>query len=792
MADTNVQVNFKMINSDFRAKTKEINNDMKELRSEFRLNESQLKATGDKGDYLKNKTSILSKEYQLQKDKVEASKKALEQTEAVYGENSEEAQKMRVQLNQATAEMNNLKARTDQASESLKKFEIEQKMKKAGESMRGAKISEHFKKIGASISQTGKKLKDIGDKMSKTGKTMTTHLTAPILAGAGLAVKSFKEVDEGMDIIIQKTGASGEALKEMQASAKNLATTISKTSFEDAGTAIGEVNTRFEVTGKTLEKLSADFIRFAKVNKTDLNSSIDSAQKTMAAWNIKTKDAGDYLDTLTRASQISGISIETLQSQLQQNAGALKDMGLSASDAAYFLADVEKSGLDTQVMMTGLAKAQKNSASHGKTLTVGLQDFSKVMKSNASDTKKLQTAIDLFGAKAGGKIYNAMKTGKLSLESFGTALSDAGGTTKDTFKNMEDGLDKIKPAMNKLKLAGSQLGAVLSNEVGDVITKVSDKLSAFSKWFNDLSPSTKKLIVNIGLLVAAIGPVIFVIGKIIFAIGTIGSAIGSVISFIAGAIPFVVGLLNPVTIAITPIIAVIVLLYTQCKWFRNMVNIIIKSVVNLFISMAKSIITVFTKTIPHTITAGISFFKSLPGRIWSFISSIPSKLANAFKFKMPNVIGIVSGALQGLPGKVWSLISSIPGKLASAFSFKIPKIKLPHLKMKGKFSVVPPQVPTFGVDWYAKGALFTGPTIIGNRGLGEAGDEYALPLNASTLSPLARMITNLQASQNINYQNEANSTIIALLRKIANKSQIIAIDGKGLGSIIDSNLGGYL
>ena len=79
MADTNVQVNFKMINSDFRAKTKEINNDMKELRSEFRLNESQLKATGDKGDYLKNKTSILSKEYQLQKDKVEASKKAGEQ-----------------------------------------------------------------------------------------------------------------------------------------------------------------------------------------------------------------------------------------------------------------------------------------------------------------------------------------------------------------------------------------------------------------------------------------------------------------------------------------------------------------------------------------------------------------------------------------------------------------------------------------------------------------------------------------------------------------------------------------
>jgi hypothetical protein len=38
------------------------------------------------------------------------------------------------------------------------------------------------------------------------------------------------------------------------------------------------------------------------------------------------------------------------------------------------------------------------------------------MKGNGSETEKLQAAYDLFGSKAGAAIYNAVQTGKLSLD----------------------------------------------------------------------------------------------------------------------------------------------------------------------------------------------------------------------------------------------------------------------------------------------------------------------------------------------------------------------------------------
>ena len=50
-----------------------------------------------------------------------------------------------------------------------------------------------------------------------------------------------------------------------------------------------------------------------------------------------------------------------------------------------------------------------------------------------------------------------------------------------------------------------------------------------------------------------------------------------------------------------------------------------------------------------------------------------------------------------------------------------PKIKLPHFKMSGKFSLNPPSVPSFSVDWYDKGGIFKNPTVIG---VGEKRPEF--------------------------------------------------------------------
>ena len=68
------------------------------------------------------------------------------------------------------------------------------------------------------------------------------------------------------------------------------------TDFATAGSAVGEVNTRFHLTGQELEDLSTKFVQFSALNNTDVSSSIDSVQKVLEAFGLSAEDAGAMLD----------------------------------------------------------------------------------------------------------------------------------------------------------------------------------------------------------------------------------------------------------------------------------------------------------------------------------------------------------------------------------------------------------------------------------------------------------------------------------------------------------------
>lgn len=153
--------------------------------------------------------------------------------------------------------------------------------------------------------------------------------------------------------------------------------------------------------------------------------------------------------------------------------------------------------------------------------------------------------------------------------------------------------------------------------------------------------------------------------------------------------------------------------------------------------------------------------------VWNNIKSTISGAINNVKSTISNGLNTakstVFGVLESIRSKftsIWdsatSIVSNAINKIKSFFNFNwsLPKIKLPHFSISGKFSLNPPSIPHFSVDWYKKAMdnamILNSPTIFGYSqasgkmlGGGEAGAEVV-----SGADTLMKMIQGAVASQN--------------------------------------------
>ena len=499
---------------EYRKQINDLITQAKTFSAEMRELESDFNDSGSAMDKNRRKSELLEKAIKNQEKQVEELEKGLEASREKFGENATQTQKWKQAVSNAKTELNRMRS------------ELE-------------KVPKPLAEIGKSMQSAGKKMKSVGDTMSK-------YITAPLMAVGAASVAAWKEVDDSMDIIAKKTGATGTALEGLENTAKNIATTI-PTSFETAGNAVGDINTKFGVTGTELETLSGKFIKFADLNDQDVTSAVEGTQKVMAAFGVDTKDAGKLLDAMNKTGQDTGISMDSLQASMVKNAAALQDMGLDAYSAAGFLGEVETSGADTSQVMTGLSKALTNAADDGKTLPQALGEFQEMMDSTATEQEKLNAAVDLFGKKAGPAIYNACKTGSLSFESLSKDASTYLGSVETTFDSVLDPADSFTTTMNSLKLLGSEVGESLILAAAPAIETMGNKLKDAADWFASLDEKEQAFAVNTGIALAAGGPVLSSIGRLTEGAGKVVEAVSKwegIPAMIASAVT------NPVTLAV--------------------------------------------------------------------------------------------------------------------------------------------------------------------------------------------------------------------------------------------------
>ncbi len=125
-----------------------------------------------------------------------------------------------------------------------------------------------------------------------------------------------------------------------------------------------------------------------------------------------------------------------------------------------------------------------------------------------------------------------------------------------------------------------------------------------------------------------------------------------------------------------------------------------------------------------------NIWQSIKEGISNKIEAIKSNVQEKFNAVKEKITKPIEDAKQ----KVHEIIEKIKGFFK--FEWNLPKLKMPHVKIDGEFSLIPPSVPKFSIDWYAKGGVFDNPTLFNNggrlSGLGEAGAEAVVPLENNT------------------------------------------------------------
>lgn len=505
---------------DSKGRSKNLQKELREVNKLLKGNPNDVELLAQKETLLKQRVEETTKQLDLLKGSQEKINRMFEQGE--IGEEDYRAFQREVQRTQQTLDglQTDLKKTSDhfgQVQRASGKINFKTAEDKV-DYLKG-KFKDLAQQSADSMKKVSKEVEKSGEKIENVGKKLT-----PVSAGAaavlGGGVAAFKDLDEGYDTIVTKTGATAEALDNLKSTANEI---FSESVFDmtDIGNVIGEVNTRFGYTDKKLKSASESFLQFAKINNADVSDSVAKSAQIMSAWHLSADKLPAVLGMITAKGQETGISVNTLMGTVLDNNAVFKEMGLTFEQSVGLIAQFEKNGINTSTALTAMKKSVASATKEGKDLGEALNLTVADIKNASTETEALQKATELFGTKGAAEMSTAIRDGRIDFDNISESMSKYSGTVSKTYEATLDPLDKSKTAMNNLKLAGSELaGEAL--ELGKPLMEDGVKLlKGATEWFKKLDPEQKKVLVKAIELFAILGPGTTAVGKLTKNVGNI-------------------------------------------------------------------------------------------------------------------------------------------------------------------------------------------------------------------------------------------------------------------------------
>lgn len=365
-----------------------------------------------------------------------------------------------------------------------------------------------------------------------------TDLTTRLAEAAFEMAAAFSEAES---VIIKATGAAGGALDGLSESMMDAWAASRTGSLDEAAAVVGEINTRLGLTGEALSQATVKFLDFASATGGNAAGSVRGITQLMKQWEIEAYELTATLDKLTLTGQLSGISVDSLTSQLISNKAVLSQLGFTLEQAMAMFAEFELAGTQASSVMAGFSTALSNGSVSSME---ELYDVFEKIESGSIDAAK---AAEIFGTGAGRSITDAVRAGVLSLDDMVSALENADGTLEKTAKSAQTTEEKWEQATNNVSAAFSN---ALSPAIEAVSAQVAGFVNSIGTFLNNHPVITKMIVsaaISLGTLTAAFAASTFAAKVAVPALTEFGIALNSALGPI-GWIPLAI---TGISIAVT-------------------------------------------------------------------------------------------------------------------------------------------------------------------------------------------------------------------------------------------------
>lgn len=549
-----LQIDLSMKDMGVQRSISEIKRSFKGLNADLKLSNNNFKYSEKSLNSYKLRTRELSQAVKESKANVAALKAKYQEAARASGVNSKKAAQLRQEYSRQADNLNYLQNELDQTRDKYRE------MIAVSKSSVG--------RLGQTFSEIGPKIKSIGDSMKSVGRNMSLHVTAPIVAGFGAAVKKSIDFDDTMRKVKATSGATGDEFNQLRIKALQMGRDTKFTASESA-----EAMNYMALAGwdtKDMLKGIGGVMDLAAASGEDLASVSDIVTDNLTAFGMKAKDSTHFADVLAQTSSKANTDVRGLGEAFKYAAPVAGALGYTIEDTSVAIGLMsnagikgEKAGTALRTMFTNLSKPTKAMKDEMDKLGISITDSNGEMLPMRDVMDQLRTkmgglskdqqaaaASTIFGKEAMSGALAVINASDEDYKKLTKSIDGSKGASKRMAKEMEGG---IGGAMRKMKSAIESLAISLGDALAPMLYKAAKWITSLANKFSNLPTGVQKTIAVVGLLAAAIGPLLMVFGVMASTIGTAITVLGSLmtsmrtLSFLSKTSAAATGIWNGVT-----------------------------------------------------------------------------------------------------------------------------------------------------------------------------------------------------------------------------------------------------